>query len=167
MDPIGFALENFDWTGRWRDKEFDGSPIDASGTLPSGEKFNGPAELRQVLLDKKDDFLRHLTGKLLGYALGRNLQDGDSCTVQKLADKLQQDNYRARTHDPRNRAEHSVPQQSGRPGGDGDAAPAAAQAYAPHGGEMMESLRQQSAAGSGYRATRSSSPPPSSRGCSQ
>ena len=66
MDPIGFALENFDWTGRWRDKEFDGSPIDASGTLPSGEKFNGPAELRQVLLDKKDDFLRHLTGKLLG-----------------------------------------------------------------------------------------------------
>ena len=97
MDPIGFALENFDWTGRWRDKEFDGSAIDASGALPSGEKFNGPAELRQVLLDKKDDFLRHLTGKLLGYALGRSLQDGDSCTVQKLADKLQQDDYRART----------------------------------------------------------------------
>jgi cytochrome c553 len=97
MDPIGFALENFDWTGRWRDKEFDGTPLDASGALPSGEKFNGPAELRQVLLEKKDDFLRHLTGKLLGYALGRSLQDGDSCTVQKLADKLQQDNYRART----------------------------------------------------------------------
>ena len=97
MDPIGFALENFDWTGRWRDKEFDGSPIDASGTLPSGEKFNGPAELRQVLLEKKDDFLRHLTGKVLGYALGRSLQDGDSCTVQKLADKLQKDDYRART----------------------------------------------------------------------
>jgi hypothetical protein len=97
MDPIGFALENFDWTGRWRDKEFDGSPLDASGTLPSGEKFSGPAELRQVLLEKKDDFLRHLTGKLLGYALGRSLQDGDSCTVQKLADKLQLDDYRART----------------------------------------------------------------------
>jgi len=97
MDPIGFAMENFDWTGRWRDKEFDGSAIDASGTLPSGEKFDGPAELRQVLLSKKEDFLRHLTGKLLGYALGRNLQDGDSCTVQKLADKLQADGYRART----------------------------------------------------------------------
>ena len=97
MDPIGFAMENFDWTGRWRDKEFDGSAIDASGTLPSGEKFDGPAELRQVLLGKKDDFVRHLTGKVLGYALGRNLQDGDSCTVQKLADTLQKDGYKART----------------------------------------------------------------------
>jgi hypothetical protein len=97
MDPIGFAMENFDWTGRWRDKEFDGSPIDASGSLPSGETFNGAAELRQVLLERKDEFLRHLTGKLLGYALGRSLQDGDSCTVQRLADSLQKDNYRART----------------------------------------------------------------------
>jgi hypothetical protein len=97
MDPMGFALEHFDWTGRWRDKEFDGSPIDASGSLPSGEKFDGAAELRKVLLDKKDDFLRQLTGKVLGYALGRSLQDGDSCTVSKLAESLQKDNYRART----------------------------------------------------------------------
>lgn len=97
MDPIGFALENFDWTGRWRDKEFDGSAIDASGALPSGEKFSGPAELRDVLLKKKDDFLRHFTGKVLGYALGRSLQDGDSCTVQHLAETLQKDNYHART----------------------------------------------------------------------
>jgi len=97
MDPMGFALENFDWTGRWRDKEFDGSAIDASGSLPSGEKFNGPAGLRQVLLGKKDDFLRQLTGKVLGYALGRSLQDGDSCTVQHLAQTLEKDNYRART----------------------------------------------------------------------
>ena len=97
MDPIGFALENFDWTGRWRDKEFDGSAIDASGSLPSGEKFDGPAELRRVLLDRKDDFLRHFTGKVLGYALGRSLQDGDSCTVQHLAETLQKDDYRART----------------------------------------------------------------------
>jgi cytochrome c553 len=97
MDPIGFAMENFDWTGRWRDKEFDGTAIDVSGTLPSGEKFNGPAEFRQVLMNRKDEFLRQLTGKVLGYALGRSLQDGDSCTVQQLADKLQKDNYRART----------------------------------------------------------------------
>jgi hypothetical protein len=97
IDPIGFALENFDWTGRWREKDTDGSPIDATGTLPSGEKFSGPAELRQVLLGRKDEFLRHLTGKMLGYALGRSLQDGDSCTVQHLADSLQKDNYRART----------------------------------------------------------------------
>ena len=97
MDPIGFAMENFDWTGRWRSKEFDGSAIDASGALPSGETFDGPAALRKVLLGKKDEFLRHLTGKVLGYALGRNLQDGDSCTVQKLADTLGKDNYKART----------------------------------------------------------------------
>lgn len=97
MDPIGFALENFDWTGRWRDKEFDSSVIDATGALPSGEKFDGPAELRNVLLEKKDDFLRHLTGKVLGYALGRSLQDGDSCTVQHMADALRKDDYKART----------------------------------------------------------------------
>ena len=97
MDPIGFALEHFDWTGRWRDKEFDGSGIDATGALPSGEKFDGPAELRKVLLDRKDDFLRHLTGKVLGYALGRSLQDGDSCTVQHMADALRKEDFRART----------------------------------------------------------------------
>jgi cytochrome c553 len=97
MDPIGFAMENFDWTGRWRDKESDGSAIDATGTLPSGEKFDGPAELRNVLLKNKDDFLRHLSGKVLGYALGRSLQDGDSCTVQHMADALKKDDYRART----------------------------------------------------------------------
>ncbi|MDQ2945997.1 MAG: DUF1592 domain-containing protein [Acidobacteriota bacterium] len=97
MDPIGFALENFDWTGRWRDREADGSAIDATGTLPSGEKFDGPVELRKVLLDKKEEFLRHLTSKVLGYALGRSLQDGDSCTVQHLADTLRNDDYRART----------------------------------------------------------------------
>ena len=97
MDPIGFAMENFDWTGRWRDKEFDGSAIDTTGTLPSGEKFDGPVELRKVLLERKDDFLRHFTGKVLGYALGRSLQDGDSCTVQYMADTLRKDDFRART----------------------------------------------------------------------
>jgi cytochrome c553 len=97
MDPMGFAMEHFDWTGRWRDKEFDGSAIDATGALPSGEKFDGAAQLRQVLMDKKDDFLRQLSGKVLGYALGRSLQDGDSCTVAKLAEALRKDNYRART----------------------------------------------------------------------
>ncbi len=97
MDPMGFALEHFDWTGRWRDNEFDGTPVDGTGALPSGEKFDGAAELRQVLLDKKDDFVRQVTSKILGYALGRSLQDGDSCTIQHLADTLQKDNYRART----------------------------------------------------------------------
>jgi len=82
MDSIGFGLENFDWMGRWRDKETNGQPVDATGALPSGEKFSGPVELRNALLGKKDDFVRHLTAKVLGYALGRGLQDGDQCTGQ-------------------------------------------------------------------------------------
>jgi hypothetical protein len=97
MDPIGFALENFDWMGRWRDVESNGKPLDTNGVLPSGDKFNGPVELRRVLLSHKDDFLRHISGKVLGYALGRSLQDGDSCTVQHLVDDLAKDNFRART----------------------------------------------------------------------
>lgn len=97
MDPIGFGLENFDWMGRWRDTEANGAPVDASGVLPSGEKFQGPVELRQVLLDRKDDFLHHLTSKALGYALGRALQDGDQCTVQRIVVKLKENHYSART----------------------------------------------------------------------
>jgi len=96
MDPIGFGMENFDWMGRWRDQE-DGKPIDASGELPSGEKFNGPVELRQTLLQQKDTFVGQVVGKVLGYALGRSLQDGDSCTVQGLVDATRRDGYRART----------------------------------------------------------------------
>jgi cytochrome c553 len=97
MDPIGFALENFDWMGRWRDKESNGRPLDTGGVLPSGDKFDGPVELRQVLLNHKDDFLRHFSGKVLGYALGRSLQDGDSCTIQYLVDELEKNHYQART----------------------------------------------------------------------
>jgi hypothetical protein len=97
MDPIGFGLENFDGLGRWREQDVNGQAIDASGTLPSGEKFTGPIELRQALLAKKGDFLEHITGKVLGYALGRSLQDGDSCTVQKLTQTIEKENYSART----------------------------------------------------------------------
>jgi cytochrome c553 len=97
MDPIGFGLENFDWMGRWREKETNGQPINATGELPSGAKFDGPVELRQALLGQKDEFVRHVTGKVLGYALGRALQDGDSCTVQRMVDRLAADNYKTRT----------------------------------------------------------------------
>jgi len=88
MDPIGFGLENFDWLGRWRDKDA-GQPIDASGVMPSGEKFDGPAQLREILLKRKDDFVRTFAGKVLGYALGRSLEDGDQCTIQRLVDTLE------------------------------------------------------------------------------
>lgn len=97
MDPIGLGLENFDWMGRWRDKDDDGSPVDASGALPSGEKFNGPLELRALLMKRKEEFSRQITSKLLGYALGRGLQDGDQCTVQKLMDTMAKNGYQTRT----------------------------------------------------------------------
>ncbi len=97
MDPIGFGLENFDWMGRWRDKMDDGASVDATGELPSGEKFNGAVELRQALLTRKEDFVTNLAGRVLGYALGRSLQDGDDCTVQQIVQRLEGDGYRART----------------------------------------------------------------------
>jgi mono/diheme cytochrome c family protein len=97
MDPIGFALENFDWMGRWRETESNGKPLDTAGSLPSGDAFHGPVELRQTLLRHTDEFLRNLAGKVMGYALGRGLQDGDSCTVQRLVDTVGKDGYRART----------------------------------------------------------------------
>lgn len=96
IDPLGFGLENFDWLGRWREREA-GQPVDASGKLPSGETFNGPVELRNVLLSKKDELARTIAAKTLGYALGRSLGDADQCTIQHLVDKIGKDGYRART----------------------------------------------------------------------
>ena len=97
MDPIGLGLENFDWMGRWRDQHADGRPVDASGSLPTGETFDGPAELRALLLERKEDFARQLVSRTLGYAVGRGRQDGDQCTIEGILDKLEADGYRART----------------------------------------------------------------------
>jgi hypothetical protein len=66
--PMGYALENFDPLGRWR-TEADKEPIDVSGTLVDGTEFNGPAELRQVLLERRDAFLTTITERLLAYAM--------------------------------------------------------------------------------------------------
>ena len=95
MDPLGFALDNFDVLGRWREKEGK-ADIDASATLPSGESFNGPAGLRSVLLDRQDEFLNHLTRKMLGYALGRSLNDFDDCTIQKISETVKQSEFKSR-----------------------------------------------------------------------
>ena len=83
MDEIGFGLENFDPIGRWRE-ESDGRPIDASATLPTGESFNGPAELVQILAARKSDFARCFAEKLLTYALGRGLEFYDRCAVDEI-----------------------------------------------------------------------------------
>ncbi|MBL8292125.1 MAG: DUF1592 domain-containing protein [Bryobacterales bacterium] len=96
IDPLGFGLENFDVLGRWRTED-NGKPIDAQGELPDGTRFNGVHELRQVLLSRKDVFIRNLTTKMLAYALGRGLTLEDQCTVDHIAGRLKQTNYSAHT----------------------------------------------------------------------
>jgi hypothetical protein len=93
MDPLGFALENYDGIGGWRDKE-GGSKVDASGKLPSGESFNGPDELRQLLVARKDQFVECLAEKLLTYALGRGLEYYDQCAVDKIVKNVKAADYR-------------------------------------------------------------------------
>jgi len=94
MDPIGFGLENYDVLGRWRSEDA-GQPVDASGSLPPGGGFNGPEELKRRLLDRRGEFVKHLTRKLLGYALGRELDEFDQCVVDRTAKKLGESDHRA------------------------------------------------------------------------
>lgn len=92
IDPLGFALENYDVLGRWRDED-GGKPVDNSGELIDGTKFNGPAELKAVLIERKDLFVRNLASRLLGYALGRGLTLQDSCTVDQIVSQVRENGY--------------------------------------------------------------------------
>ena len=96
MDPIGFGLESFDAIGRCR-HHAAGQPIDASGELPSGESFRGPAELKQVLMNRKGEFVINLSRKLLGYAMGRALNQFDQCIVDDCVKALEANDYRSST----------------------------------------------------------------------
>jgi hypothetical protein len=94
MDPIGFGFENFDGIGAWREKDGK-SPIDPSGQLVTGESFQGPAELRNILLKgKKADFVRCLSEKILTYGLGRGLEYYDRCAIDQISKELARKNYR-------------------------------------------------------------------------
>ena len=94
MDELGFALENFDAIGEWRDLDAAGSPIDASAKLPDGTTFRGPVELRRILMNHSDDFLTTLTEKLLTYALGRGLEASDAPAVRRIKRDAAASNYR-------------------------------------------------------------------------
>lgn len=95
MDPLGFGFENFDAIGAWRASEGK-HKIDASGVLPDGSKFDGPVELRKVLLGKKDLFTKTLTDRMLTYALGRGTERADRCFVEEIAKETAKQEYRFR-----------------------------------------------------------------------
>ena len=96
MDPIGFALENFDADGSWRTMQGGqgGVPIDASSTIWDGTKVNGPTELRQALLKYSPQFVRTVTEKLMTYALGRGVEYEDMPVVRSIARDADKDNDR-------------------------------------------------------------------------
>jgi hypothetical protein len=95
MDPLGFALENFDGLGSYRASYGVGSaPIDASGALPDGTTFDGPAGLREVLVKKQAMFIETFTERLLTYALGRGVEDYDHAVLRKVGRDAAADNYK-------------------------------------------------------------------------
>src|ERR1700730_10968351 len=85
MDPLGFALENFDAIGRWRVADEGETAIDASGSMPDGTSLQGPAGLRRALATRQDQFVTTVTEKLLTYALGRGLEYDDAPTVRRIS----------------------------------------------------------------------------------
>jgi Protein of unknown function (DUF1592)/Protein of unknown function (DUF1588)/Protein of unknown function (DUF1585)/Protein of unknown function (DUF1587)/Protein of unknown function (DUF1595) len=93
MDALGFGLENFDAIGRWRTRD-EALPVDATGTLPDGSKFSGPAELAAILAKHPDAFARCLTEKLLTFALGRGLDPEDRAAAARIAQSATQNGYR-------------------------------------------------------------------------
>ncbi len=94
MDPIGFALENYDAIGRWRSAD-EGTPIDASGELPGGIVFSGPAELKRVFAtDFRETFVTTVVEKMLTYALGRGLKYYDKPTVRAIVREAERNEYR-------------------------------------------------------------------------
>jgi len=93
MDPIGFALENFDMVGTWRD--LDGkTPIDASGQLVDGSKLTSVLDLRNALLSRQEMFVTTATQKLMTYGLGRTVQYYDLPTVRKIVRQAAQNDFR-------------------------------------------------------------------------
>jgi hypothetical protein len=93
IDPLGFSLENFDATGRWRVKDVAGV-VDASGQLADGTPVDGPVALRNAILKHPDQFVRTMTEKMLTYALGRGLDYYDMPVVRSIAADAKNQNYR-------------------------------------------------------------------------
>lgn len=93
IDPLGFALENYDAIGAWREATAD-QPLDVGGVLPNGEKVPDVEALKRIILSRKDDFARNVCEQMLTYALGRTLDDEDESTVNEMVAHLQRSDYR-------------------------------------------------------------------------
>lgn len=96
MDPLGFAFENFDAIGAFRKKD-GGFDIDPSGVLPDGRAFQGPAELKAILKEKKDLFARNLAEKMLTYAVGRGVEYYDKPSIDRITAALAKNDYKFST----------------------------------------------------------------------
>jgi hypothetical protein len=92
IDPLGFAMDNFDGIGKWRTHEGT-SPVDASGVL-DGVKFNGTAELRTLLLNRQEEFVTNVTKKLLTYGLGRGAEYYDMPAVRQIVRQAAAEEFR-------------------------------------------------------------------------
>ena len=93
MDPLGFSLENFDAVGQWRATDGE-SAINANGVLLDGTKVDGPAALRRALVTRKEQFVRTVTGKLLTYAVGRQMDYSDAPEIRSIVRTSAVDDYR-------------------------------------------------------------------------
>jgi hypothetical protein len=93
LDPLGFALENFDAVGQWQDRTVDDLPIDAAGILADGTPVDGPVQLRAALLSKPDVFAGTVAEKLLIYALGRGLEPADMPVVRGIVRNAAKSDY--------------------------------------------------------------------------
>ena len=94
MDPLGFALENFDGLGQWRTTMGGKDQIDSSGVLPDGTQFDGPAGLREVLVSKQDMFVENFTEQLLTYALGRGVEEYDRPVLRQITREAASEGHR-------------------------------------------------------------------------
>ena len=97
IDPLGFAMENYDWIGRWRENDPAG-PIDPQASLPDGKPLTGVADLKTFLItERSDQFTAALARAMLTYALGRELEYYDEDAIQRIVAEVKANGYRSRT----------------------------------------------------------------------
>lgn len=94
MDPIGLSMDNFDATGRWRNRNEGDLPIDASGALPGGAVYDGVAGLKQALMNRPELFTSTVSEKLMTYALGRGMDPDDAPAIRSIVRDARANNYR-------------------------------------------------------------------------